>query len=142
MLEIREGLAAVDFARVHGWLTVTYWSPGIDRARVERAAAGSSLVVSAFRDDVQVGYLRVVSDRTSFACLADVVVDEDARGEGVASAMLTYALSHPDHQGLRRWVLATLDAHGVYERHGFRLIPNPERWMIRPGVLPWPPDAI
>ena len=75
--------------------------------------------------------MRVISDRTTFAWLADVYVDAPHRGKGIGKAMVRYALDHSEHQGLRRWVLATKDAHGVYEECGFEPIPNPERWMIR-----------
>lgn len=128
--EIDEDRERLDFERVHGWLTTTYWSPGIFREKVERAARGSSLVVGAYRDGEQVGYLRIISDRATFAWVCDVFVDEAHRGRGLARAMVQYALNHPEHQGLRRWVLATLDAHGVYREVGFEPLPSPERWMI------------
>lgn len=135
--EIVEGLARVDFERVHGWLTNTYWSPGVSRVKVERAARNSSLVVNAHGESGQAGYLRVVSDRATFAWICDVYVDEPHRGNGIASAMVRYALAHPEHQGLRRWLLATADAHSVYAGCGFRPIDNPERWMF---LRPTPPE--
>ena len=120
----------VDFERVHAWLSGSYWSPGVERHRVERAAEHSALVVGAYGEAGQVGYLRVVSDATTFAWVCDVWVDESVRGAGLGQAMLAFAQAHPHLTGLRRWVLATLDAHGVYEKCGFALIPNAERWMI------------
>lgn len=133
-IEIAEGLGRVDFERVHGWLSSTYWSPGVAREKVERAARNSSLVVGAYADETQVGYLRVVSDKTTFAWICDVYVDEAYRGRGIARAMVTHALNHPEHQGLRRWLLATADAHGVYAECGFKPLDNPERWMfLRPA---------
>ena len=128
--EIDDDARRLDFARLHDWLTHSYWSPGITRDRVERAAAGSSLVVGAYLDDRQVGYLRVVSDRATFAWIADVFVDADLRGNGLATAMIRFALEHPQHPDLRRWVLATRDAHDVYTKCGFSPLPNPERFMI------------
>jgi GNAT superfamily N-acetyltransferase len=128
--EIDDDPARPDFARVYTWLTNSYWSPGITRERVELAAAGSSLVVGAYLDDVQVGYLRVVSDRATFAWIADVFVDPDHRGKQIANAMLRFALEHPEHQQLRRWILATRDAHEVYSQVGFIPLPHPERFMI------------
>jgi GNAT superfamily N-acetyltransferase len=138
--DIREGLECVDFETVHRWLTNTYWSPGISLAKVKRASAGSSLVISAFVDGRQAGYMRVISDKATFAWLADVYVAEEFRGRGIARAMVRYALDHPEHQGLRRWVLATRDAHSVYESCGFGPLPEPGRWMITfpPG---WPKDS-
>jgi GNAT superfamily N-acetyltransferase len=128
--EIDDDPSRVDFARVHDWLTNSYWSPGISRDRVERAATGSALVIGAYLGRVQVGYLRVVSDRTTFAWIADVFVDPDHRGKQIATSMLRVALEHPTHQNLRRWVLATRDAHDVYAKFGFIPLPNPERFMI------------
>lgn len=127
--EIDDDLARIDFDRVHRWLASTYWSPNIARERVERAARHSSLVIGAYRGSEQVGYLRIVSDRTTFAYVCDVFVDEAHRGHGIARAMVQHALAHPEHQGLRRWLLATRDAQPVYRRVGFEALPNPERWM-------------
>jgi len=127
--ELDDSLERMDFARVHGWLTTAYWSPGVSRERVEKAARGSSLVVGAYQNDAQVSYLRVVSDKTTFAWVCDVFVDEAHRGRGIARAMLRFALEHPEHQGLRRWLLATVNAHGVYREVGFIPLPFPERWM-------------
>jgi len=129
-LSIRIGVSAMDFESVHGWLSATYWSPGISRETVERAASGSSMVIGAFEDDRQVGYCRVVSDRATFAWVCDVFVAETHRGQGVARMMVGKALADPEHQGLRRWLLATKDAHGVYAELGFLSLTNPERWMI------------
>jgi GNAT superfamily N-acetyltransferase len=128
--EIDDDPERVDFARVHGWLTDTYWSPGVAREWVERAAAYSSLVVGAYdADGRQAGYLRVISDRATFAYVADVYVDAAHRGRGLGRALVRCALDHPEHQGLRRWLLATADAHGVYAEVGFKPLPQPERWM-------------
>lgn len=135
--EIDDDLARVDFERVHRWLAGSYWSSGIARETVERAAQNSSLVVGAYADGNQVGCLRVVSDRTTFAWLCDVFVDESHRGLGIGTAMVRFALNHPEHLGLRRWLLATRDAHGVYRSVGFEPIPNPEMWMIL-----WPAEPV
>jgi GNAT superfamily N-acetyltransferase len=121
----------MQFDRVHPWLASTYWSPGISREKVERAAGHSALVVGAFADDVQCGYARIVSDQTTFAWVCDVFVDEAFRGRGLARRMITHAMQLPEFQGLRRWLLATADAHGVYAAIGFEPLPNPERWMVR-----------
>jgi GNAT superfamily N-acetyltransferase len=127
--EIDDARERLDFERVHGWLTAVYWSLGISRERVEKGAAYSSLVVGVYKDGVQVAYLRVVSDRTRFAYICDVYVDEAHRRQGIAKAMVRYALEHPDHQGLRQWLLATSDAHRIYGAVGFTSLPKPERWM-------------
>ena len=129
--EIRKGMDGIDFKLVHSWLTTSYWSPGVSRERVEQAARGSSLVLGAFSNDSLVGYCRIVSDRTTFAWICDVWVDELARGQGIAKAMVRAAISDPEHQALRRWVLATKDAHELYKGCGFVPLPEPERWMVK-----------
>jgi GNAT superfamily N-acetyltransferase len=129
-VRISEGLDVVDFERVHGWLTNSYWSPGISLEKVRRAAEGTALVVSAHVGDEQVGYMRVISDKATFAWIADAYVTEEHRGKGIAKRMLQYAQTHPEMQGLRRWVLATKDAHRVYESCGFGPLWEPHRWMI------------
>jgi len=84
--------------------------------------------------------MRIVSDRATFAWLCDVFVDPEYRGRGIARAMVAFALQHPDHQGLRQFLLATSDAHGVYASLGFNPITSPERWMQYrpPGNQPAP----
>lgn len=107
----------------------TYWSPNIRREVVERAIAGS-IVVGAF-DTVtgeQVGFARAETDRATFAWLCDVIVTEEYRGRGIASEMVRTLMAHPDLQTLRRWCLATRDAHAVYSRLGFVPVP-PNAWM-------------
>ena len=128
--EISDEVSRVDFEVVHSWLASSYWSPGIDRQKVEKAAKHSSLVVGAYLGGRQAGYLRVVSDYATFAWVCDVFVGEEFRGKGLAKAMMRFALAHPEHQGLRRWVLATKDAHDVYKACGFNALPEPQRWMI------------
>ena len=132
--EIDESLERVDLERVHGWLASTYWSPDVPREKVERAAKHSSIVIGAYLGDLQVGYMRVISDRATFAWICDVYVDSAHRGKGIARAMVQIALNHPEHRGLRQWLLATRDAHAVYAALGFKAISNPERWMqFRPS---------
>ena len=128
--ELDSDLSRIQFERVHPWLTTTYWSPGISMEKVIRAAQNSSMVVGAFFEGVQVAYLRVVSDRTTFAWVCDVYVDETHRGNGLAKTMLSHAMEDPDHQNLRRWLLATKDAHRVYDKLGFEAIKVPSRWMV------------
>jgi GNAT superfamily N-acetyltransferase len=137
--ELDDDLARMDLPRVHAWLSGSYWwSRGITLEKAQRAARGSSLVVGAFAtvDGTQVGYLRVVSDRATFAWIADVFVDEAHRKRGIARSMIQFCLKHPQHRGLRRWVLATRDAHEVYRPLGFIPLPEPQRWMIY-----YPPDG-
>lgn len=120
--------AELDLDVIHGFLTTSYWSPGIPRETVARAIAGS-LCVGAYRERRQIGFARVVSDRATFAYLADVFVLEEARGEGIGRAMVRALMEHHELQGLRRWFLATLDAHGVYEALGWQPVAHPERLL-------------
>ena len=135
-LEIRKGREAMDFEKVHAWLTTAYWSLGVSRENVENAANGSSLVLGAFVDGEQVGFARIVSDLTTFAWVCDVFVDERHRGHGIARALVQRALEDPDHQGLRRWLLVTRDAHKVYSKLGFEPLPEPSRWMLKGVQIP------
>ncbi len=128
---IRAGIDEMDFETVHSWLTTTYWSPGVSRDKVERAARHSSLVLGAFEGPTQIGYLRIVSDCTTFAWVCDVFVHESYRGQGLAQALVRRALDDPEHQGLRRWILATKDAHRTYAAMGFEQLNHPDRWMFK-----------
>jgi GNAT superfamily N-acetyltransferase len=121
--------ARIDIAFVWGELRNTYWSPGVRRDIVERAVT-NSLVVGAYDSSAnrQVGFARAVTDRASFAWLCDVIVAQDSRGQGVATQMVRTLMQHPDLQTLRRWCLATKDAHKVYEPLGFVPVPA-DRWM-------------
>ena len=130
MIELSDEGARLDFGRVHAWLASSYWSPGIERALVERAAAGSH-ALGAYLDGEQVGYARMISDRVTFGWLADVWVEESGRGQGLGRRMVRWFLDHPDYAGIRRFALVTGDAHGVYEALGFHAPIRPERYMER-----------
>jgi len=132
--EIDDDRYRIDFGAVRSWLGSTYWSPGVSMEDVARAASGSAVVVGAYLGGRQCGYLRVVSDRATFAWLADVFVAPEHRGRGLATAMVEFALEHPDLRGLRRWMLATKDAHALYASVGFQPVTDPQNLMIlRPG---------
>jgi GNAT superfamily N-acetyltransferase len=127
---LSDDISLLQFGTVHEWLTSSYWSPGVSRETVERAAENSSLLVGAYTaDETQAAYLRVVSDRTTFAWLCDVYVGEAHRKKGLAKAMVKFALDHPEHQNLRRWVLATRDAHDIYSACGFEPLLDRSKWM-------------
>ena len=121
--------------RIHGWLASSYWSPGIERALVERAIAGSHCL-GAYRDDAQVGFARMITDHATFAWLADVWVEESVRGQGLGRRMVGWFLDHPSFAGLRRIGLVTADAHGVYAGLGFHPLVRADRYMERlaPGL--------
>ena len=117
-----------DLDVVHGYLARSYWARGIPRETVERSIAGS-LGFGAFDGERQIGFARVITDRATFAYLADVFVLEEFRGRGVASRLMEAIVGHPELQGLRRWALVTRDAHRLYEKFGFRPVAKPERHM-------------
>jgi GNAT superfamily N-acetyltransferase len=129
--ELDENISRIDWNRVHAWLASSYWSPGITREWMERAARNSALVLGAYSAGGQAGYLRVVSDKARFAYLCDVWVDAPHRGKGLGRHMVRYALEHTEFARVK-WVLATADAHGVYANLGFAPLKDPLRWMERP----------
>lgn len=125
-----------DIGVIHAFLTETYWSPGVPRDVVARACANS--VCATARDEgALVGFARVVTDRATFAWLADVFVLPGHEGKGGARAMVRALQTHPELQGLRRWLLGTRDAHGVYAPLGFTPIEAPERYMQIRGAAPY-----
>jgi len=119
----------IDIDYVHGFLSNSYWSPGIEIDKVKKAIEGS-LCFGVYNNEQQVGFARMVTDRASFAYLADVFIDEKCRGKGLGKWLVESILAHPDLQGLRRIMLATKDAHTLYEQLGFTAIPHPERYMV------------
>jgi GNAT superfamily N-acetyltransferase len=118
----------LDIEAIHAFLAQSYWSPGIPRAVVERAIA-NSLCFAVFHGDQQVGFARVITDTATFAYLADVYVLPQHRGKGLSKRLVEQVIQHPDLQGLRRMMLATLDAHGLYLKYGFKPLAAPERVM-------------
>ncbi len=127
--------AQIDVAAVHGFLSEQApWSLGIPRALVERSIA-NSLCFAALLDDGTAkplaGFARVVTDRATFAYLCDVFVLPAWRGHGIARALLAAIDAHADLQGLRRVLLFTRDAHGLYAQHGFAALTHPDRGMER-----------
>ena len=121
----------LDLDLLHRWLsTDAYWALGRSREVVERAVAGSESF-AAYDGDRLVGYARVVTDRATFAWLCDVYVDPAYRGDGVGTALLEAVHERLTAWGVKRAMLATQDAHGVYARFGFRPIADPGLYMTR-----------
>ena len=119
----------VDVKAVHHYLsTQSYWAKGIPFELVHRAVE-NSLCFGIYKDQQLVGFARWITDKATFAYLCDVYVEEAFRGLGLSKKLMSLMLFHPDLQGLRRYQLATLDAHGLYEQFGFKPIENPERQM-------------
>lgn len=120
----------LDLAMIHGYLTTSYWAAGIPLETVRRSIEGS-LPFGLYNGDTQIGFARVITDYASFAYIGDVFVLEAHRGQGLARWLMEVIVAHPDLQGLRRWLLATRDAHGLYRKVGFTQLVAPERWMER-----------
>ena len=123
--------ARLDVVLIHGVLAASYWSAGIPIDVVRRAIAGSLAFGVYAAGGGQVGFARIVTDRATFAYLADVFVVEAERGRGLSKWLMSVIVAHPDLQGLRRWLLGTRDAHGLYAQFGFAPLRAPERFMER-----------
>jgi len=132
-VEISTDPSRFDLDVIHGYLARSYWAAGIPRETVERSIEGS-LCFGAFDGDRQIGFARVITDRATFAYLADVFVLEGFRGRGVATRLMEAIAAHPELQNLRRWLLVTRDAHALYAKFGFRPLEKAERHMEK--VLP------
>jgi GNAT superfamily N-acetyltransferase len=128
-LRISTDPTTFDLALIHRYLSEeSYWARGIPRATVDRAIA-NSLCFAGFLGDRQVAFARMVTDRATFAYLADVFVLPEFRGAGYGKQIVAAVLAHPELQGLRRVMLATRDAHGLYAGFGFGAPTMPETLM-------------
>jgi GNAT superfamily N-acetyltransferase len=128
--EISSDSARLDVALIHRFLTGSYWAKDIPLETVKRAIEGS-LCFGAYLDGAQIAFARVITDRATFAYLADVFVLPEQRGKGVSKQLMEAIMAHPELQNLRRWSLVTRDAHGLYAQFGFTPLANPPRWMER-----------
>ena len=122
--------AKIDHAAVAEYLASSYWAKGIPRVTVERSLA-HSLCFAVLDGDRQVGFARVISDHATIAYLGDVFVLPEYRGRGLSRWLMECITSHPELQGLRRWILVTRDARGLYEKFGFTSLRKPENFMER-----------
>ncbi|MFE7274636.1 GNAT family N-acetyltransferase [Streptomyces sp. NPDC057623] len=129
--EISTDSRHIDAERVHRWLsTDAYWALGREREKQDRAIGGSlNFGVYDTVSGDQVAYARVVTDGVTFAWLCDVYVDPSVRGKGIGTALVGAVREHLRPYGLKRMLLATHDAHGVYEKLGFAPLERPDRWM-------------
>jgi len=118
----------LDVDAIHAFLTRSYWAEGIPRDIVARSLR-HALCFGLYDGDKQIGLARVVSDFATYAYLADVYILEAYRGRGLGKWLMACVVGHPDLQGLRRWSLATRDAHGLYRQFGFIGLKIPERHM-------------
>jgi N-acetylglutamate synthase-like GNAT family acetyltransferase len=118
----------LDVSAIKDLLSRSYWAKDRSPEVIERSLK-NSLIFAVYDNDRQIGLARVVTDFATFAWLCDVVVHEDYRGRGIGRWLMETILTHPDLQGLRRFLLATRDAHELYSRYGFTPLHNPSRWM-------------
>lgn len=132
-LIITTDVSRLDIELIHKFLSEeSYWAG--DRAMGQTLTAiENSICFGAYAGSRQIGFARVVTDRATFAYVGDVFILDEFRGRGIGKRLMQALIDHPDLQGLRRWILATLDAHGLYEQFGFSELKHPERWMERPA---------
>ncbi|MEK7442362.1 MAG: GNAT family N-acetyltransferase [Chloroflexota bacterium] len=125
----------IDLDAVHAYLVRSYWAEGIPREIVERSIKWS-LCFGVYDDAKQIGFARVITDRATYAYIGDVYILEEYRGKGLSKWLMACIKAHPDLQSLRRWALATRDAHGLYKQFGFTELKAPQRWMeiTNPGT--------
>src|SRR5437899_2049322 len=120
----------LDLATIYGFLTTSYWAAGIPLETVKRFIE-HSLNFGLYKGDLQVGFARVITDYATFAYLGDVFILEPFRGQGLSKWLMEVITTHSDLQGLRRWILLTRDAHGLYRKFGYAGPATPERYMER-----------
>jgi GNAT superfamily N-acetyltransferase len=118
----------LDLAVIHDFLTTSYWAAGIPIETVKKSLE-HSLNFGVYKEGEQVGFARVITDYATFAYIGDVFILEDYRGQGLSKWLMQVIADHAELQGLRRWVLLTRDAHGLYRKTGFMEPVNPERYM-------------
>lgn len=130
--EVSTDPARIDLDYVHRYLSrESYWAGAIPRDVVARSVANALSFGLYAPDGTQVGFARVITDRATFAWLADVFIDPAQQGLGLGKALMDVIIAHPDLQDLRRFMLVTADAHSLYERYGFTAVETPERLMVK-----------
>jgi GNAT superfamily N-acetyltransferase len=125
---INDQFSETDLDFAHRELSNSYWAKDIPFETVKKAAE-NSLVFNVFSGKEQVAYARVITDKTTYAYLCDVIVTESHQRKGIGKALMTFIVNYPELQGLRRFTLGTKDAHGLYEQFGFTAPLFPDRWM-------------
>jgi GNAT superfamily N-acetyltransferase len=118
----------LDTGYIHRFLSTSYWAENIPPEVVQRSIEGS-LCFGVYEGGRQIGFARVITDGATFAYLADVFIDENFRGRGLSKWLLECIMTYPSLQGLRRFMLATKDAHGLHRQFGFTALTAVERWM-------------
>ena len=118
----------MDIDLIHSFLSRSYWAEGITKEIIMRSVEGA-LCFGVFENEKQIGFARMITDKATFAYLADVFIIEEYRGLGLSKWLMEVIMSYPDLQGLRRMMLATRDAHELYKKFGFTPLNNVDRWM-------------
>ncbi len=128
----------LDIDVIHEFLSTSYWAKN---RTCEQTVKGieNSICFGLYHGDKQIGFTRVITDRATFAYIGDVFVLKAYRGRILSKWLMETVIAHPDLQGMRRWLLATKDAHGLYEKYGFEPLKYPERWMERPAADAYKP---
>lgn len=134
---IKDGFENMDFEKVTEMLENSFWSPNIKIDEIKKGAINSALIVGAFHEKKgQIGYARVISDKTRFAYITDVYINERFRRRGIGQEVINYILSHQELSDVYQWLLITKDAHGVYRKAGFNPTSRPLDFMeIRKNKL-------
>lgn len=127
--EIKFGFDQMDFVKVTEMLSGAFWSKDIKIYEVKQGAQNSALIAGVFDQGNQIGYARVISDKTRFGYILDVIVDEKYRRRGIGQLMVNGILRHEDLKDVYQWLLITKDAHGVYKKSGFSSLSLPDWWM-------------
>ena len=130
--------ARLDLDTICEFLKRSYWANTRPRERTERALQ-NSLVFGMYDGTKQIGLARVISDYTIFAYLCDVFIDEGYRAHGLGKWLMKTIMEHPELRDVRRWLLVTNDAHGLYKQFGFSTMDDPERWMQKFEPFPQEP---
>ena len=127
-IQINTDKQKMDIDFIHAFLTLSYWAEGISKETIKKSIEGS-MCFGIFDEGKQIGFARMITDKATFAYLADVFIDENYRGKGLSKQLMEAIMAHPDLQGLRRILLATRDAHSLYAQFGFTPLNNVDRWM-------------
>ena len=133
--EINSDKSLMDIDAIHSYLSRSYWAKNVPKNIVDKAIQ-NSLCFGVFHNAAQVGFARLITDSATFAYLADVYILEEHRGRGLSKKLMEEIINHPELQGLRRMVLATADAHTLYEKFGFKSLASPQNLMEI-----WTPNA-
>ena len=130
----------MDIDAIHGFISQSYWAKDVPKSvmikAIENSLCFAVLAVDTSGDEIQVGFARLITDSATFAYLADVYILEEYRGNGLSKQMMQQIIDHPQLQGLRRIMLATRDAHGLYEQYGFTELTDKKMFMQL-----WTPDV-